>query len=424
MDYFAIEGGIPLKGEVFVSGAKNAVLPIMTAAIMGNTPSVIDNVPNVADVRSMIGVLNYLGVKTEFNKNTLLIDPSQINKYEAPYDFVRKMRASYYVLGPLIAMAGKCKLSLPGGCAIGARPIDLHIKGFEALGAEIEINHGYIDAKVPSILKGTKMFLSKGKKGSSVGATINVMMAAVLAEGETQIEGAACEPEVEDVAGFLRSMGADIEGDGTPVIKIRGVKELRGSHYSVIPDRIEAATYIIAGIMTKGDVTVKKCIPKHLESITNILKDIKINMDIGYDYIRVYDNDKWYGTSITIEPYPGFPTDMQAQMMALLTQAIPGVSTIKETIFENRFMHVPELIRMGAKIEVDGGMATIHGNMPLSGANVMASDLRASAALVLAGLVAEGKTKVLRIYHIDRGYEKVEHKLKQLGARIERLREE
>ncbi len=423
MDYFIIEGGKPLNGEIYISGAKNAVLPIMAAAIMGSSTSIIENVPDVADVRHMIGVLRHIGVKVHFENSTLYIDPTTRKGYEAPYDLVRKMRASYYVLGPLVAIEGKCKLSMPGGCAIGARPIDLHIKGLEKLGCSVTIEHGYINAEVMDKLVGNKMFLSKGKKGSSVGATINVMMAATLAEGETWIEGAACEPEVSDVAGFLRSMGADIEGDGTPIIKIRGVNSLHGSKYRVIPDRIEAGTYVIAGIITRGNLNIKNCEPNHLTAILDILKDIGINMEIGEDYVKVFNNESWYGTGITVEPYPGFPTDMQAQMMALLTQSVPGVSTIKETIFENRFMHVPELNRMGAQIDVDGGVATIRGNTPLSGAHVMASDLRASAALVLAGLVAEGKTYIHRIYHIDRGYEKVEYKLQSVGASIVREKE-
>ncbi len=421
MDKFRIKGGVSLKGRVRVSGAKNASLPIMAACLLTEGVSVVKNVPNVRDVWTMKAVLEHIGCNVEFHtdEHTLVIDATNVCNFDAPYELVKQMRASYYVLGPLLARFHKARVSLPGGCAIGARPVDLHIRGLRALGACVDIEHGYIDAKAET-LKGEYIFL-EGARGPSVGATINVMMCAVLADGETVIEGAAREPEVSDVANFLRKMGAKIEGDGTSVIRIQGVKGLSPAEYSVIPDRIEAGTYILAGAITKGEIEIVGLRPEHLTAFLDKLKEAGVRLDVGNDNVCVYPTDELLSVDVKIAPYPGFPTDLQAQMMALMCVS-RGISVISETIFENRFMHVPELQRLGADITLDGHNAIVKGVGHLSGAPVMASDLRASAALVLAGLVADGETEVLRVYHIDRGYEGIEEKLNALGARIERVR--
>ena len=393
----------------------------MAASLLTRGTTRIGNVPGLQDVYSMARVLENLGVKVRFDSNSVVIDTSDFDGFEAPYDLVRKMRASYYVLGPLVAVMRKARVSLPGGCTIGARPVNLHLKGLRALGAEIDIVHGYIEAQVEQ-LTGSSIELS-GARGSSVGATINTMMAAARAGGTTVIHGAAMEPEVEDVAGFIRSMGGDIEGDGSPVITIRGREELVPTQYDVFPDRIEAGTFGVAAVMTGGEVLIEKCNPSHLESVLNILKRIGVEIETYEKGFSVACEGPGQLESFSVEAtqYPGFPTDMQAQFMAMAT-LIPGESSIKESIFENRFLHAVELARMGARISLVGPVASVKGVEKLSGAPVMASDLRASAALVLAGLAAEGETSVYRIYHLDRGYDGLEEKLGSLGAKCERVK--
>ena len=422
MDKFIIEGGVPLRGEVEISGAKNAVLPIMAASLLASGKSIIYNVPDVQDVKTMMEVLKILGANVLFvrEEKKLEIDTLGTIGYETPYDIVKKMRASYYVLGPLLAKQHRARVSLPGGCAIGARPIDLHLKGMEALSAEIDIRNGYIEARCNG-LKGNYVYLM-GKKGTSVGATINVLMAATLAEGKTVIEGAALEPEVENVSQFLNKMGARIEGVGTQHLEIEGVEELHPAEIDVIPDRIEAGTFAVAGIITDGDITIKNINQGHFSAVIEKLREVGGKISNDGNGINVKRTESVKSTDLTVAPYPGFPTDMQAQFMALMTIA-DGISVITETIFENRFMHVLELNRMGADITIDGNSAVVKGVKNLYGAPVMASDLRASAALVLAGLIAIGKTEVHRVYHIDRGYERIEEKITKLGGKIWRERE-
>jgi len=417
-----IEGGTPLRGEVEISGAKNAVLPMMAASLLTRGKSIIHNVPDVQDVKTMMEVLEILGADVSFIKEErrLEIDTSGAIGYEAPYEIVKKMRASYYVLGPLIARHHKARVSLPGGCAIGARPVDLHLKGMEALGVEINIRNGYIEAKCNG-LRGNYIYLM-GKKGTSVGATINVLMAATLAEGKTIIEGAALEPEVENVAQFLKKMGGNIEGIGTQHLEIKGVKELDPTEIEVIPDRIEAGTFAVAGLITNGDIKIRNVNYHHFSAVIEKLKEVGGEISIGKDWINVKRNGDIKATDLTVAPYPGFPTDMQAQFMALMCVA-NGISVITETIFENRFMHVLELNRMGANITIDGNSAIVKGVKNLYGAPVMASDLRASAALVLASLIAIGRAEVHRVYHIDRGYERIEEKITKLGGKIWREKE-
>jgi len=420
MDKFIIKGGVKLSGELNTSGSKNSVLPIMVATLLTIGKSVIKNVPDVDDVKHMIKVLEYIGAKVEFKKNTLLIDvPSKVG-YVAPYDFVRKMRASYYVMGSLIGRMGKVDASLPGGCAIGERPIDLHLKGFKELGCDIKLERGYVKARCKK-LKGKEIFL-EGSKGTSVGATINVMMAAVKAEGKTVIKGAAIEPEVSDVARFLNGMGAKITGIDSPVLTIEGVEKLFPVEYSVIPDRIEAGTLLVSAAITGGELVLKKCNPKHMDAVLNKLKEIGFKLSISEDEIYIKASKNLKPVNIDVLPYPFFPTDMQAQFVSLLS-LVDGISIVSENIFEKRFMHVPELLRMGADITIDTNKAIIKGVKKLLGAPVMASDLRASAALVLAALAAEGESEIKRIYHIDRGYESIEKKLRKLGAKIKRVEE-
>ncbi|HAF07503.1 MAG: UDP-N-acetylglucosamine 1-carboxyvinyltransferase [bacterium] len=420
MDKFIIKGGVKLSGELNASGSKNSVLPIMVATLLTTGRSVIKNVPDVDDVKHMIKVLEYLGAKVTFKRNTLLIDvPSKVG-YVAPYDFVRKMRASYYVMGSLIGRKGKVDASLPGGCAIGERPIDLHLKGFKELGCDIKLEKGYVKARCKK-LKGKEMFL-EGSKGTSVGATINVMMAAVKAEGKTIIKGAAVEPEVSDVARFLNSMGAKITGIDSPVLTIDGVEKLFPAEYSVIPDRIEAGTLLVSAAITGGELLLKKCNPGHMDAVLNKLKEIGFKLSIGENEIYIKSSRILKPVNIDVLPYPFFPTDMQAQFVSLLS-LVDGISIVSENIFEKRFMHVPELLRMGANITIDSNKAIIKGVKKLLGAPVMASDLRASAALVLAALAAEGESEIKRIYHIDRGYESIEKKLRKLGAKIKRVEE-
>ena len=421
MDKLIINGGKQLEGTISVSGSKNATLPIaVAAAILGDSSSVIHNVPNLNDIDSLCAVLEVLGATTKLENSTLYIEPGDRVAYEAPYDLVRKMRASIYVLGPLVARLGMAKVSFPGGCAIGPRPVDLHLKGLQQLGADIEVDSGYIIARA-NRLAGTEMYL-RGPHGSSVGATANVMMAATLAEGTTIIRGAACEPEVADLANFLNAMGADIEGVGTASLTIQGVRQLHGTDYTVIPDRIEAGTFIVAGAITKGDVFVKDAPVQHLGATAEKLIEAGVQLDWADDGVRVSAPRELQAVNIATDTYPGFPTDMQAQMMGLLS-ITPGISTITEGIYLDRFMHASELNRMGADIRVEGNHAVVLGKPRLSGAPVMASDLRAGAVLVLAGMAAAGETIVSRIYHIDRGYENIEKKLAGIGADIIRVRD-
>ena len=418
MDKFVINGGKKLKGELTISGSKNAALPLIIASILSDNVSVIHNVPNLADVGSMLQILEVLGAKADINGADLRIDPSKCDKIEAPYDLVRKMRASVYALGALLGRLGKAKVSFPGGCVIGTRPIDLHLVGLEKLGAKIEIEHGYIIANADR-LTGADIDLM-GPHGSSVGATVNVMMAAVKAEGITIIRNASCELQVVELANFLNSMGARIEGAGTPVLTIIGVNKLHGTEHTVIPDQIEAATYMIAAAITRGSVLIKNGIAQHSESVIEKLRGIGVEVEDKGRNVKVSAKDPLKPIDIRTAPYPGFPTDVQSQIMALLA-TIDGISVITETIYLERFMHVSELNRMGANIKVEGNIAVIKGVPKLSGAPVMASELRGGAGLVLAGLAAENQTVVSRVYHIDRGYEQMEKKLAGVGADIERV---
>jgi len=419
MDSLLIKGGVPLHGEVTISGAKNAVLPIMAATLLTKEPCVIKRVPKLSDVRFMGQILTWLGAQVKIDGDTVKVHAKKVQG-TGDYDLIRKMRGSICVMGPLLGRLKKATVSLPGGCVIGARPINLHLKGFEALGARVVIDGGYVHASAKRLV-GTAMFLG-GRAGSTELGTANVMMAAVLAEGVTVIESAACEPEVVDLANFLKAMGANIAGDGSPTITITGVKELYGAEHEVIPDRIEAATYAIAGAATNGEVTLRGARAEHIHAVLDKLKSAGIKVDCNSKGITVCRNGRLKPVDITTLPYSGFPTDAQAQMMALMTLT-PGISIITERIFESRFMHVSELTRLGADIEIEGPSAIVKGGKPLSGAPVMASDLRASAALVIAGLASKGKTQVNRVYHIDRGYENIDGKLRQLGARIERIEE-
>ncbi len=419
MDSFLIKGGVPLEGEVRISGAKNAVLPIMAAALLTREPCVIRRVPNLTDVRFMGQILNWLGAKVTWQGDVVRLEAHKI-KGVGDYDLIRKMRGSICVMGPMLARLKTASVSLPGGCVIGARPINLHLKGFEALGAKITIAGGYAQAKAKKLV-GADLFLG-GRAGSTVLGTANVMMAATLAEGITVIESAACEPEVVDLANFLNAMGARISGAGSPVLTITGVKELHGAEHEVIPDRIEAATYAIAAAATNGEVAIHGAHAGHLSAVLDKLHAAGVRVERRGPALVVRRAGRLKAVDSTTLPYSGFPTDVQAQMMALLTLA-PGISIITERIFESRFMHVSELARLGADIEIEGPSAIIKGGRPLSGAPVMASDLRASAALIIAGLAAKGMTTVNRIYHLDRGYENIDGKLRGLGARVQRVNE-
>lgn len=417
MEKLVINGGNRLKGTVKICGAKNAVLPIIAATLLGKTPSVLEEVPDLEDVRTISEVLKQLGLRVEKQGDSVLaIDSSQIISSEAPYELVRKMRASFLIMGPLLARCGRAKISLPGGCAIGTRPIDLHLKGFEALGAEIEIGHGFIEAKAPRGLHGARIYLDF----PSVGATENILMAASMAEGQTILENPAHEPEIIDLANYLNMMGANIRGAGTNVIKIEGVKELKGCDYTIIPDRIEAGTYMVAAAMTRGDVYIENAISEHLKPVIAKLKEAGVQIIEDINGIRVRCDGDIKAIDIKTMPYPGFPTDMQAQFMAMQTIA-QGTSVVTETVFENRFMHVDELKRMGANIKIEGRSAVVEGVTRLTGCQVKATDLRAGAAMVLAGLVADGETQVGYIHHIDRGYDKLVDKLCALGADIKRV---
>lgn len=419
MDSLLIKGGVPLHGEVQISGAKNAVLPIMAAALLTSEPCVIRRVPNLSDVRFMGQILTWLGAEVRFEGGAVRIRARKI-KGTGDYDLIRKMRGSICVMGPLLGRLHKAAVSLPGGCVIGARPINLHLKGFEALGAKVVIEGGYVHASARRLM-GSAMFLG-GRAGSSVLGTANVMMAATLAEGVTVIESAACEPEVVDLANFLNAMGARITGAGSPTLTITGVRALHGAEHEVIPDRIEAATFAIAAAATDGEVTLRGARAEQMHAVLDKLKDAGARVEQSSKGLTVRRNGRLKPVDITTLPYAGFPTDAQAQMMTLMALT-PGISIITERVFESRFMHVSELARLGADIEIEGPSAIVKGGKPLSGAPVMASDLRASAALVIAGLAARGTTQVNRVYHIDRGYENIDGKLRQLGARIERIDE-
>ncbi len=417
MDSLSIKGGVPLRGEVTISGAKNAVLPIMAATLLTREPCVIRRVPDLSDVKFMGQILESLGAEVVFEGDTLRVLAREITGV-GDYDLIRKMRGSICILGPLLGRLRKATVSLPGGCVIGARPIDLHLKGIAALGAQIILEGGYVHATAPD-LAGNEVFLG-GRSGPTVLGTANVMMAAVLAEGVTIIDSAACEPEVVDLADFLNAMGAKITGAGSPTIRITGVKDLHGADYEVIPDRIEAATFALAAAVTDGEVTIHGARPDHMQAVLDKLREAGVKVERWGAKLKVSRGPQLKSVDVTTQPYAGFPTDAQAQMMVLMA-VTPGISIITERIFESRFMHVSELTRLGADIAIEGPSAIVKGGRPLSGAQVMASDLRASAALVLAGLAATGVTQVNRVYHLDRGYEKIDAKLCQLGARIERI---
>ncbi len=417
MDKIIVRGGKALAGKVKVSGAKNAVLPIIAASILAEKGTcVIHDVPALDDVRTICNLLRSLGISLTYDREVLTIQASRLTSVEASYELVRKMRASFLVMGPLLARQGKARVALPGGCAIGTRPIDQHLKGFEAMGAKIEIGQGFIEASVEGRLKGAKIYLDI----PSVGATENIMMAAALAEGTTVIENAAEEPEIVDLANFLNGMGAKIRGAGTGSIRIEGVESLKGCTHCVIPDRIEAGTFMVAAAITGGDVFIEGVICDHLKSVTAKLREMGVQVDEQENGIRVRRSGPLKAVDVKTLPYPGFPTDMQSQMMALLLVS-EGTSIVTETVFENRFMHVEEFRRMNANIKIEGRSAIVEGGVKLTGSKVTATDLRAGAALVLAGLVAEGETEVSGLHHIDRGYVNFTEKLRQLGADVERL---
>jgi UDP-N-acetylglucosamine 1-carboxyvinyltransferase len=415
MDKIIVEGGHPLKGRVNISGAKNAALPILISSLLTEGQNTFTNVPDLQDIKSTLLLLKHLGARVETHDHTVRIDCSGLCCHEAPYDLVRKMRASILVLGPLVAKLKKARVSLPGGCAIGARPINLHLKGLKHLGAAIELKHGYVEASAPN-LNGAEIYLDT----PTVTGTENLMMAAALAQGQTVLRNAAREPEIIALADVLNLMGARISGAGTSVIKITGVKALRPVSTRIIPDRIETGTFMVAAAMTQGDIEILNCEPGHLNGLTDKLRLTGADVTINGSIIRVQGHDFISGVDIKTMPYPGFPTDMQAQFMTLMSVS-NGLSLISEKIFENRFMHVSELKRMGADIRVCGRSAVVQGVPELSAAPVMASDLRASASLILAGLVAKGQTEVNRVYHLDRGYEDIENKFRKLGAAIKRV---
>jgi len=421
MDKFVIRGGNPLLGTIRVSGAKNAALPAMAAALLTEDTVVLENIPQVRDIETERRLLSAMGAEVELGygraQHRTTICARNLSAPEASYELVKTMRASTLVLGPLLARTGMARVSLPGGCAIGARPIDLHIKGLERLGAEITQEHGYVEARAKR-LKGNRIVFDK----ITVTGTEDLLMAATLAEGETVMENCAREPEVSDLAALLGKMGAHIEGAGTSTIRIQGVEKLHGARHRIIPDRIEAATYILAGAMTGGDLMVHGCDPHHQTALLQKLEEVGVKFKANGESVRVMGDGPLKSSDMSTEEYPGFPTDVQAQYMALMTQS-EGTSVIVENIFENRFMHAQELVRMGANIKIEGRRAIVRGRTPLSGAAVLASDLRASASLVLAALVAEGETIIDRVYHIDRGYERIEEKLRSVGAEMRRIGE-
>lgn len=416
MDKILVRGGNKLRGRIEVSGAKNAALPILAATLLAEGECQIENIPLVRDVTTILHLISDLGGEVSpIERHRVTLDNSQVGRYEASYELVRTMRASILVLGPLLAKWGRARVSMPGGCAIGARPVNLHLKGLEQLGAQIDLDQGYIDVRA-SRLTGAHIWLDT----STVTGTENLMMAACLAKGETAIENAACEPEIVDLADALTKMGAKIEGAGTDCIHIQGVDVLSGCKHCIIPDRVEAGSFMIAAAITGGEVEIDNCRPEHLSTLSAKLQEAGVVIEEKPQGVRVQAGDRLQAVDIKTAPYPGFPTDMQAQFMALMSLA-EGTSIISETIFENRFMHVLELIRMGADIKIEGHTAFVRGVPGLNGAPVMATDLRASASLVLAGLAAEGETLISRVYHLDRGYEKIEHKLATLGADIQRV---
>jgi UDP-N-acetylglucosamine 1-carboxyvinyltransferase len=421
MDKFVIRGGNPLLGTIHVGGAKNAALPCIAAALLTDEPVILENVPQVRDIETTRKLLAAMGADVQLGygraQHRTKISCKNLVSPEASYELVKTMRASTLVLGPLVARCGRARVSLPGGCAIGARPIDLHIKGLERLGAKITQDHGYVEASAER-LKGAEIVFDK----ITVTGTEDLLMAATLAEGETIMQNCAREPEVADLADLLNKMGAKIEGAGTPTIRVKGVSKLRGAKHAIIPDRIEAGTFIVAGALTGGDINVAGCDPSHLGALLQKLNEAGVKTKQTADSVRVMGDNPLKAADMITEEYPGFPTDMQAQYMALATQA-EGTSVITENIFENRFMHAQEMLRMGANIKIEGRRAVVRGKTPLSGAAVLASDLRASASLVLAALVADGETIIDRVYHIDRGYENIEEKLKGVGAEIRRMGE-
>ena len=421
MDKFVIRGGNPLLGTVRISGAKNAALPAMAAALLTEEPVILENIPQVRDIETTRKLLAAMGAEVELGygraQHRTTICCKNLAAPEASYELVKTMRASTLVLGPLVARCGRARVSLPGGCAIGSRPIDQHIKGLELLGAKITQEHGYVEASARQ-LKGAEIVFDK----ITVTGTEDLLMAATLADGETVMQNCAREPEVADLAALLNKMGAKIEGAGTSTIRVKGVTKLRGAKHRIIPDRIEAATFILAGALTGGDLNIAGCDPHHLGSLLQKLREVGIKTSHRGDSVRVEGNEDLKAADVSTEEYPGFPTDIQAQYMALATQA-EGTSVITENIFENRFMHALEMVRMGANIKIEGHRAIVRGKSPLSGAAVLASDLRASASLVLAALVADGETIIDRVYHIDRGYENIEEKLRGVGAEIRRIGE-
>ncbi|MFW5980405.1 MAG: UDP-N-acetylglucosamine 1-carboxyvinyltransferase [Halanaerobiaceae bacterium] len=416
MGKLKITGCQELSGEVKVSGAKNAALPIITASLLADTPSRLKDIPYLRDVTNLCRILKSMGAFIERRDHEIYIDPSGLDKCAAEYELARKLRASYYILGVLLAKEGVARTSLPGGCNIGNRPIDLHLKGFKALGAEVNLNHGIVEVKADK-LQGSKIYLDY----PSVGATINIMLAATLADGKTIIENAAREPELVDLANYLTIMGAKIKGVGTDVVKIEGVDELHGAEHRIIPDRIEAGTFMIASALTKGDIFVRNVLTEHVKPLIAKLSEMGVRLKEDISGVKVFGGKNLKAVDVKTLPYPGFPTDLQSQMMVLLTQA-DGTSLVIETVWENRFMHVDELKRMGADIKIDGHSALIKPSK-LTGAEVTATDLRAGAALILAGLAGEGKTKIEDIYHIERGYENIEEKFSYLGANIEKIKE-
>jgi len=415
VDRFAISGPVRLEGEVAISGAKNAALPCLAATLLTPEAVRLTNLPNVRDIRTMEKLLQHIGVFLSAAPSEVTVEARTIGSADAPYELVKTMRASVLVLGPLLARSGHVRVSLPGGCAIGVRPIDLHLAAFEKLGARVSIEHGYVEAAADELTGADIVF-----EGVTVTGTENAMLAATLARGTTRLYNAAREPEVVDLALLLRRMGAFIAGEGTETITIEGVSSLHGAEHAIVPDRIQAGTYALAAAVTGGDVTVAQCRPEHLDALTSRLRQSGARVDAAADRLRVRASGPLKPQDVETAPYPGFPTDLQAQWMALATR-LDGTSSITETVFENRFQHVPELVRMGAKIRLEGRGAVVDGPSPLSGANVMASDLRASAALVLAALAAQGRTVVDRVYHLDRGYVQMEEKLNRLGASIERF---
>jgi len=417
MDKFVVKGGLPLQGEIATGGAKNSALPALAATLLTDQPVILQRIPRVRDVRTMQRLLVDIGASAEVDGESVRIQVRVVRSPEAPYELVKTMRASSLVLGPLVARAGRARVSLPGGCAIGARPINLHLAGLEQLGAQIQQAHGYVEAVAPQGLRGASIRFER----ITVTGTEDLMMAAVLSRGETVLDNAAREPEVTDLAALLGNMGAKIQGAGTSTIRIEGVEQLHGAEHSIIPDRIEAGTFLVAGAITGGDLTVTGCVPEHNGALITKLQAAGAEVtQVNASTLRVRTAASLKSVDVTTEEYPGFPTDLQAQYMALMTQA-EGIANINETIFENRFMHAQEMARMGANIRLEGHQAIVAGRKELTGAGVIASDLRASASLVLAALVARGETVIDRVYHIDRGYDKIEGKLAAVGAQIRRI---